>query len=553
MTLLELVKEYIHKRKGLFTSYVIICCIVYIVKVLVTSSVYSELFDKNTDIPKTFKKICGVWITLCILYVVRSRIDTMIVPDFLTFIRKSLFANYIRNNGVNFNDTNVTVDVTKILEVSKHISGVFQWIFSTFIPTFILMICINGYFLIKYPTIGVINTIGNIANAAVILSKAPGLFQSSNKRENKFIYMTGKLEENFNNLLNIYLNDKADDTIIENNILENEYINVYKDQNRELEKFIATVKVNTYTFAFISMYMLYKQSTDRATLISGLLIFTFYLGTLENMSEDIPLALMTLGNIKNIENSLAEKDPNHVRVHPIYQTDQIYQTLSNVKGSIDFNNIWFRYNKDDEKYVLKNFSLHIKPGEKIGFVAQSGFGKTTSMKLLLGFYKPEKGTILLDGININDIQPHQLRTYINYVNQKTLLFHDTIINNMKYGNTKTTSNIIDFLNKYNLLTIFCNGNGSVEDCLNNVVEKNGTNISMGMQKIIFLVRGILKDNTSVYIFDEPLTSIDPSTRKNVLNMIKTETTGRTTLIITHDKEVNDIVDRIINLSDLNSS
>lgn len=552
MTLYEIVLDYIRQRKGLYVSYVITCSIVYVVKVLVTSFVYSGLFKKDADIKKVFKQICGVWVLLCVLYVTKSRIETVLIPDFLSFLRLKLFSNYIRNNEINFNDTDVTSDVTKILEVTRNIRDIFVWIVSTFIPTSILMIAINIYFLVKYPKIGAINIIGNIVNIMLIFRSAPVLIQSSNERENTFIKMVGKLEENFNNLLNIYLNDKTKDTVKDNEEIEKNYIDIYRAQNKELEQFSGRLKINNYLFSFISMYMLYKQTTDHSELVNGLLIFTFYLGTLENMSEDIPFSLMTLGNIRNIEEALSAKDPNHVRVHPIYADNIRKSVIKNVKGKIDFNNVWFRYHTNEDKYVLKNFSLNIKEGSKIALVSQSGYGKTTSMKLLLGFYKPEKGDILLDGVNIKDIPLNQLRTHINYINQKTFLFHDSIINNMKYGNTKSTEFIIDFLKNNDLISIFCDGKGSALDCLNKTVEKNGTNISMGMQKVIFLVRGILKDDTDVYVFDEPLTSIDPATREKVLRMIKKETSTKTVIIITHDKEVSAIVDSTINLAELNS-
>jgi len=281
MTLAEIVTEYIRSRKGLFVSYVITCCIVYIVKVLVTSFVYSDLFKKDADIQQVFKKICVVWILLCVLYVVKSRIETVIIPDLLSFFRLKLFSNYIRNNEVNFNDTDVTSDVTKILEVTRNIRDVFLWIVSTFIPTFTLMVAINGYFLVKYPKIGIVNIIGNLVNMILISQSGPVLIKRSNERENKFIHMVGKLEENFNNLLNIYLNDKTEETISENEDIERKYIDIYQIQNQELEQFSGKLKVNNYLFSFISMYMLYKQTTDRSELINGLLIFTFYLGTLE--------------------------------------------------------------------------------------------------------------------------------------------------------------------------------------------------------------------------------------------------------------------------------
>jgi ABC-type multidrug transport system fused ATPase/permease subunit len=263
------------------------------------------------------------------------------------------------------------------------------------------------------------------------------------------------------------------------------------------------------------------------------------------MAEDIPFSLMTLGNIQNIEESLYEKDPNHIRVQPVYEkSSATSKPFSNYKGSVEFKNVFFRYNKDSP-YVLNNFSMNIPSGDKVAIVAQSGSGKTTSMKLLLGFYKAEKGDILLDGQPMNNFDVKDIRSRINYINQKTLLFHDTIMNNLKYGNSKTDQEIIDFLKKYDLLKIFCKENNN---CLENMVEKNGNNISLGMQKVIFLVRGILKDGVTVYIFDEPLTSIDPATRGRVIDMIKNETNGKTLIIITHDHEILNIVNRTIKLA-----
>jgi ABC-type multidrug transport system fused ATPase/permease subunit len=172
------------------------------------------------------------------------------------------------------------------------------------------------------------------------------------------------------------------------------------------------------------------------------------------------------------------------------------------------------------------------------------------MKLLLGFYVPEQGRVLLDGEDIKNIDPIPVRKKINYINQRTLLIKDTVMNNIKYGNNKTDQEVIDILNKYNLLKIFNPDQNKPESCLQNIVEKNGINISMGMQKVIFLVRGILRDG-EVYIFDEPLTSIDSKTRASVLQMISDKTQDKTLIIITHDMEVSKIVDKVINIDDIN--
>lgn len=548
MTFKEIVFDYIAHRKTLFNSFLVICCAVYLVKVLLTSHVYSKLF-KGENFERVIKEICSVWVLLCVLYVIKSKIETAFLPDFLSYIRKKLFENYVRNNEVEFNDLNVTEDLQKILEVTRNIRDVFMWLVSTFIPTVVLSSFITLYFLIFYPSIGGVMLVGNIINFHILTKYTPDLVKRSNHRENEYLKMAGVLDENFNNLLNIYLNNKTEDTIRENEKIEKEYTRLCELQNQELEKFSARLKGTNYLFAFISMCLLYKRTTDTKNFVNGLLIFTFYLSTLENMSEDIPFSLMTLGNIQNIEEALSLKNKNHVKLNPQLNTNNTLKTktLDKFKGEIAFKNIYFRYSKDGP-WILNDFSLTIPAGDRVSFVSQSGFGKTTIMKLLLGFYPIEKGEILLDGENMNLFPEKDIRSRINYVNQKTLLFHDSIINNMKYGNRKTTEEIIELLKKYDLLKIFCK-DGS--NCLDRMVEKTGTNMSLGMQKIIFLVRGVLKDNVTVYIFDEPLTSLDPSTRENVLDMIGQETKGKTLIIITHDAEVSRIVNRNVNLKEFN--
>jgi len=557
MTFKEIINDYIAKNKGLFLGYVSVCCLVYLVKVLLTSYVYSKLFEENANFFAIIKEICGVWVLLCILYIVKSRLETKVIPDILSCIRRKLFKNYLKNNEVNFNDTDVSGDMNKILEVTRNIRDVVQWLLSTFVPTIVLMSCINLYFLYRFPKIGAVMLVGNIINFFIIYNDASLLIESSNKRENDFLKMVETLDENVNNMLNIYLNDKVDDTINENEKIEKDYTNIYRMQQAELELFTTRLKTNNYVMSFLSMFLLYKTTSSHKEFVNGLLIFTFYLSTLENMSEDIPFSLMTIGNIQNIEDILTKKDINHIEVNPVYKSlesfnkhdslDNPYQSCSLNDCHITFRDVYFRY-RDDGKWVLNNFSIDIPAGDKIALVSQSGFGKTTSMKILLGFYQPQQGQILLDGKPLSNFSKKDVRSVINYINQRTLLLHDSILNNMKYGNTKTTDDIIKLLKKYNLLKIFCSDG---TNCLDKIVERNGTNISLGMQKVIYLVRGILKDNVKVYIFDEPLTSIDPDTRESVLNMIKVETGDKTVIIITHDKEVERIVKRTVNLMDQN--
>jgi ABC-type multidrug transport system fused ATPase/permease subunit len=427
-----------------------------------------------------------------------------------------MFSTYLKKNEIDFSDIDVSSDVRQIIEITKNMKDLFLWVCETIIPILILIVSIDIYFLVKFPMVGGLSIINNLLCSYLIQNNYNNIMKKSLEREELLLKMTEKFDESFNNMMNIFLNNKVKDSIENNNSIEKEYVITYKQQYKDLENFSINIRVCDYIFAAICLYVLYRTA-DKQEFMNSLLIFTFYLSTFEGFLENMPHFSHLMLRTRYSELYLEKKFETKAVISPTYTKD-----LVNYNGSIVFNNVSFSY-KNDDTNILEKLSLTINPGETIAIMSKSGSGKTTMIKLLLSFYKPKSGTILLDGKNVNDIDPQDIRQKINYINQRTLLFQDTIINNMKYGNSKTDQEIVAFLKTYDLLHIFKDCDKSPTTCLNSMVENNGTNISLGMQKIIFLVRGILKEDSVVYIFDEPLSSVDPSTRVKVLNMIKNET------------------------------
>jgi len=314
---------------------------------------------------------------------------------------------------------------------------------------------------------------------------------------------------------------------------------------KEVESFGIKLRYNNYFFSFLTLFFLYKNFSKQ-DFVNALIIYPFYLTAIENMMDNVLSIVSTIGNSIRIYDKITNNQELRTE-----RTEGL--KLENFKGEINFNNISFKYPFDTtNSYIIKNFNLYIPSKSKNVIIAQSGSGKTTLMKLLLGFYTIEEGEILLDGISINSIDPISIRTHINYINQKTLLLNDTIMNNIRYGNNKKDTDIIQILNQYDLLKIFNPPLENPESCLQKVVQKDGNNISLGMQKVIYLVRGILRD-AEVYVFDEPLTSIDSNTRQNIINMIKNQTENKTLIIITHDMEITSIVDKVIDFDEINKN
>tara|TARA_Y100000816_G_scaffold252378_1_gene203354 strand:- start:74 stop:586 length:513 start_codon:yes stop_codon:yes gene_type:complete len=165
--------------------------------------------------------------------------------------------------------------------------------------------------------------------------------------------------------------------------------------------------------------------------------------------------------------------------------------------------------------------------------------------MLINLHTPEKGEILIENKNIADISKKSLRNHVNYVNQKTNLFNDTLMYNLKYGNEKSELEIEKILKSYKLEEIYSELNDGYET----EVGINGGNLSGGMQKVTTLVRSILKP-CGIIIFDEPLAGLDEKTRKKVMKMIFNECKNKTIIIITHDKEILPYLDRVININEI---
>jgi len=235
---------------------------------------------------------------------------------------------------------------------------------------------------------------------------------------------------------------------------------------------------------------------------------------LQPMMQTAIVASDRLGEILDLEIEKSEKE--HKKIAP-----------DRLKGDIKINDMDFGYGTREK--VLKNINMVISAGEKIAFVGESGSGKSTLVKLLMNFYTPQKGEILIDGNNINDIKLSSLRSRIAYVPQETFLFSGSIQDNLELGmdgvgleeivEAAKMSKTHDFVNELPLR-------------YNTRLEENGSNLSGGQRQRLSITRAILK-KPDILILDEATSSLDSSTEKTIERTINTLSEGMTTLIIAH--------------------
>ena len=213
--------------------------------------------------------------------------------------------------------------------------------------------------------------------------------------------------------------------------------------------------------------------------------------------------------------------------------------LKSVQGKIDFKNVWFAY--EDENYVLKDVSLSINPGESVAIVGHTGAGKSTLINILTRFYDIQKGSILLDGIDIRKLDKSNLRQYISTVLQDVYLFSGDIKSNISMDNENISEEkVIDAARIVGASKFVENLPKKYDE----EVKERGATLSVGQKQLISFARALAFD-PKILILDEATSSIDTETEQLIQKAIQKLLVGRTAIIIAHRLSTIQNADKII--------
>jgi len=211
-------------------------------------------------------------------------------------------------------------------------------------------------------------------------------------------------------------------------------------------------------------------------------------------------------------------------------------------GEIKFEDVSFKY-EDGEK-VIKDFNLEVKPGQTVALVGLSGSGKSTLAKLLLRLYDVDSGRILVDGQNIAGVSQESLRHSISLVPQDPILFHRSLMENIRYGRFEATDEEVIAAAKL----AYCDGFISkLKDGYGSMVGDRGIKLSGGERQRIAIARAILK-NSPILVLDEATSSLDSESEKYIQKSLTNLMKGKTVVIIAHRLSTIKKADRIVVIS-----
>jgi subfamily B ATP-binding cassette protein MsbA len=214
-----------------------------------------------------------------------------------------------------------------------------------------------------------------------------------------------------------------------------------------------------------------------------------------------------------------------------------------LRGAVEFRDVTFRY-LPDRAPVLEHVSLRVEAGERVGVVGATGAGKSTFLSLVSRFYDPESGAVLVDGIDVRDLRLSSLRSQVSLVLQEPILFHGSILDNIRYGAPNATVDAVLEVAEAAHVTEFLD---ELPDGLFTDIGERGASLSGGQRQRIAIARALLL-RAPIVILDEPTTGLDAVSERLVLDGLTRLSAGRTTFVISHRAAPLVGVDRTIRVS-----
>jgi ABC-type multidrug transport system fused ATPase/permease subunit len=545
-------------KKGILLSYIfefikknILWVIVTILILFITNPlemiVLSNLFSNFTNAINTLDyegsisalwKIAGLYILIDGIHMLNSYYDKINYPKMEKFIRFKLVDAIFKNIEVNYEDENISNTILKLLMIPNTVVSSTQ--------SFIYMIvtfCITVFAILTYITylniqIGGLMIFSFIVFLFIYYYVLIKIKNKSEERATEEKILMTHIDDVLSNSLSVIACKKVEE---EKDFLESKH-NIYDEKH---ENQIWYSSKGTYLFAFFitAILVLYIY-----------IILRFYKAKKITSDTTVKLVIIVLFFIRYLKSTISRTVHIVIGYGKLAESEEIVENILNtitpngnksgmpVNGQIEFKNVSFNYGKkmeggeggeggDQNSNSLENVSFKINPLDRVAIIGTNGSGKSTIVKLIMGYYKVSSGQILHNGVNVLDINREYLRSKIACVNQKVVLFNRSIIDNICYGNTIPKEKVKQIIRELHVMRIFKNHPQGLET----FAGLHGSKLSGGQKQIIYLLRCYLSKKP-IIIMDEPTAAVDTSSKKYIMRMIDEMAKQSTLIVVTHDTE-----------------
>jgi ABC-type multidrug transport system fused ATPase/permease subunit len=545
-------------KKGILLSYIfefikknILWVIVTILILFITNPlemiVLSNLFSNFTNAINTLDyegsisalwKIAGLYILIDGIHMLNSYYDKINYPKMEKFIRFKLVDAIFKNIEVNYEDENISNTILKLLMIPNTVVSSTQSFIYMIVTFCITVFAILTYIMYLNIQIGGLMIFSFIIFLFIYYYVLIKIKNKSEERATEEKILMTHIDDVLSNSLSVIACKKVEE---EKDFLESKH-NIYDEKH---ENQIWYSSKGTYLFAFFitAILVLYIY-----------IILRFYKAKKITSDTTVKLVIIVLFFIRYLKSTISRTVHIVIGYGKLAESEEIVENILNtitpngnksgmpVNGQIEFKNVSFNYGKkmeggeggeggDQNSNSLENVSFKINPLDRVAIIGTNGSGKSTIVKLIMGYYKVSSGQILHNGVNVLDINREYLRSKIACVNQKVVLFNRSIIDNICYGNTIPKEKVKQIIRELHVMRIFKNHPQGLET----FAGLHGSKLSGGQKQIIYLLRCYLSKKP-IIIMDEPTAAVDTSSKKYIMRMIDEMAKQSTLIVVTHDTE-----------------
>jgi ABC-type multidrug transport system fused ATPase/permease subunit len=525
----QMLFSFIGSNKLIFIFYFLNTLILYPIHHVLIPDYYGKVINSFKDKNKSLfvyhvKILFGIFSVSWIFEGLTQFWQYLIVPSFSEYATGSIFEFIIDNYELDFENIPIGEILSKIIKMPPILYDYLDVFRVEFLKEFVVLItAFYHYYHVSNLAIGAYTFFVVINYIFIYL-----LFKlfikydliSHNAHDKIYEYLV----DCFNNMVSIYIFNQQDN---ENKLFSENAFAKYKKILSE--SLLLYIKANLF-WAIITVALF---------IVMNALIYKAYKDKKITSEKLISSFIITFSIIRLYETAQRSSKKLASVFSQIKDAELFFTQISETNKSIKKNDTTFRngdivvsnvYHKYGDTFVLENVSLKINKGEKVAFVGQIGSGKTTIVKLIMGFQPLLMGDITIGGISINNVSNKELREKIFYIPQKPKLFNRTLYENIIYGLDKPPSReeIIQLMDDLNL---------DVKDIFEKKMDESvgveGNSLSGGQRQIVWLLRSIYRPS-AILILDEPTSALDPENKLVMISTIKKLSIGKTVIIVSHD-------------------
>ena len=500
----------------------------------ITGRIVDDLFAANRQTDAAFiyaLVLFGVIVLSSIFALTSTAASSWVSNKVIMDLRQDMFAKLLKLPKSYFDQHPTGKTLSKLTFDVEQIAAAASTIWLDFIKSSLSVIILTSYLFYK-----------NWQLSLTLLVLLPLVYFAVKLSSNRMRSASTKVQKSMGSMTHL----------LDENISGSSLIKIYHAQTQESTKFNDLIKnirqqrfkvdmTGALNSGFVNILIglslgsvVYFSSTSLQMSAGEFLSFFTAMGmlvkpakSLVNINKPLQIAIAAAESVFELLDEVEEKNQGN-------------KSLKNTKGAIKFNNVSFGYSA--ESTALNNINLEIKSGETIALVGSTGSGKTTIIQLIARFYSPSKGSITIDGVDINELEIDSLRSQISFVDQSVRLFNDTVKGNIALGQLNSMSdkqikhaaevaNATDFISK-------------MDGQFNAHIGEDGTKLSGGQRQRLAIARAVAKDSP-ILILDEATSALDSATEKQVQAAIDEMQKDRTTIIIAHRLSTIKKADRII--------